>query len=247
MRISGLGATRVGSAVRRPAGHWAEHVSVRIGTWNTDGRWSPEHLELLVGAECDVWLLTEVEEQVELDGFCRHLAQGVVGPRRRSRWAGVLSRQPLTALPDPHVASAAAVAGGIAYCSTVLPWANTKGDLDWPGENHEKRTASALGPLLANLPSSDLVWGGDWNHAASGPRPDGTEGARKRVWAAVEDRGLQVATADLPHREDGYLTTDHVAVPSDWVVTGAERLDARGLSDHDCHIVDVDVAGPSTR
>ena len=27
--------------------------------------------------------------------------------------------------------------------------------------------------------------------------------------------------------------------PSDWVVTGAERLDTRGLSDPDCYVVDV--------
>lgn len=225
--------------MRGPAGHGAEHALVRIGTWNMDGRWSAEHRELLVGAGCDVWLLTEVKEQVKLDGYCRRLAQGVVDPRRRSRWAGVYSREPLTPLPDPHTASAAVTVDGTTYCSTVLPWASTEGDATWPGENHEERTKHALGELLANLPSTHLVWGGDWNHAASGPRLDGTEGARTRVWAAVADRGLQVTTADLPHRKDGYLSIDHIAVPSDWTVKSGTRIKADGLSDHDCYVVEV--------
>jgi hypothetical protein len=34
--------------------------AVRIGTWNLEGRWWPDHLHLLEAAGCDLWLLTEV-------------------------------------------------------------------------------------------------------------------------------------------------------------------------------------------
>jgi hypothetical protein len=33
------------------------------------------------------------------------------------------------------------------------------------------------------------------------------------VLAAVEKLGLQVPTADLPHRLDGHLSIGHIAVP----------------------------------
>ena len=49
-------------------------------------------------------------------------------------------------------------------------------------------------------------------------------------------------TADLPHRLDGLLSIDHVGVPRPWSVLAAERVDARGLSDHDCYVVDVEVS-----
>lgn len=32
---------------------------MRIGTWNLAGRWSPDHRDHLLGADCDVWLPTE--------------------------------------------------------------------------------------------------------------------------------------------------------------------------------------------
>src|SRR4051812_27579468 len=44
---------------------------MRIGTWNLAGRWTPEHERFLLAADCDVWLLTEVNERVRLDGFAR--------------------------------------------------------------------------------------------------------------------------------------------------------------------------------
>src|SRR3954464_13738899 len=93
---------------------------MKIGTWNLAGRWQSAHAQLLADQHCDLWLLTEVNERVELEGFQRHLSLGLMAPRRR--WAGVYSRRALTPLPDPHVASAAAVVDGITYCSTILPW-----------------------------------------------------------------------------------------------------------------------------
>jgi hypothetical protein len=55
---------------------------MRIGTWNMAGWLRPGWQELLLGADCDVWLLTEVNESVELPGYHRH------SPRTRSSRPG---------------------------------------------------------------------------------------------------------------------------------------------------------------
>jgi hypothetical protein len=139
--------------------------------------------DFLMKADCDVWLLTEVNESVELPGYAMHRGQERMAARRH--WAAVFSRTSLTPRPDPHVASAAA--------------------------------------------------GDEWA---------GTKGGRAHVLAAVDELGLKVSTADLPHRLEGLLSIDHIGVPTSWTVRAAERLDAVGLSDHDCYVVDVEVPRP---
>ncbi len=42
---------------------------MRIGTWNLAERWDARHLALIVRMDCDVLLLTEVSERVELPGL----------------------------------------------------------------------------------------------------------------------------------------------------------------------------------
>lgn len=201
----------------------------------------PGWQDFLLAAECDVWLLTEVNETVELPGYEVHRGSARMAARRH--WAAVFSRAPLTPLPDPHVASAAAVVDGTTFCSTVLPWRSSGGEPTWPGAEpprnlHAGRTRYALGKLLGELRGRDLVWGGDWNHALSGDEYAGTQGGREHVLGAVRELGLQVPTAPLPHRIEGLLSIDHIAVPSSWTVLGAHHLDATGLSDHDGYVVE---------
>jgi len=93
---------------------------MRIGTWNLAGRWDARHLALLEAMNCDVLLLTEVSERVELPAHDLHLGEALMAPRRR--WAAVASRSALRPLPDPHGASAMAEVEGIGVCSSVLPW-----------------------------------------------------------------------------------------------------------------------------
>lgn len=210
---------------------------MRIGTWNLAGRWTPAHQQFLEDANCEIWLLTEVNERVELDGFERHLATGLMAQRRR--WAGVYSRSPLQPLPDPHVASAAAVVEGTTYCSTILPWRSCGGLPTWPGASHAEKTEISVAQLVQTLPSEQLVWGGDWNHALAGREGAGSLGGRRYVIEAVDKLNLQVPTEQLPHQIDGLLSIDQIAVPATWVVRSADRLKSRGLSDHDCYVVDI--------
>ena len=215
---------------------------MRIGTWNLAGRWTPQHEGLLTAADCDVWLLTEVNDRVELLGYQRHLGEAQMAARRQ--WSAIFSRSALTPLPDPHVASAAAVVDGITYCSTILPWRSSGGEPTWPGAEpprnlHSGRMKYALEVLLSRLPPTDLVWGGDWNQALSGMEGAGTKVGRAHLLAALEKLDLQVPTADLPHRLDGHLSIDHVALAKGSVVTGVEHRTAVGLSDHDCYVAEV--------
>ena len=210
---------------------------MRIGTWNLAGRWSPNHLDLLTEADCDVWLLTEVSQRVTSPGFYAHVTGALMQPTKY--WAGVYSRRPLTGLPDPHPASAAAVVDGTTYCSSILPWKGSDGPPFWPGDNHAARTEFAVIALLGGLASIPLVWGGDWNHSLSGPEMAGSKAGREHILAAVDKLGLRVPTAELPHRLEGLLSIDHVAVASERAVVSAARLSAVGLSDHDCYVVEL--------
>ncbi len=84
---------------------------MRIGTWNRAGRWGDDHRELLLGLDCDVMLLTEVSDRVDVPGHRLHVTRTEMAARRR--WAGVMVRgTDLSPLDDPHPASALATSSG---------------------------------------------------------------------------------------------------------------------------------------
>lgn len=214
---------------------------MRIGTWNIAGRWSDDHAALLADANCDVWLLTEVNDRTLVPGFEIHKCEMEMAVKRR--WAAIASRLPMTPEPDPHPASARARIGSATYVSSILPWRSCRGVEPWVGDRHVDKTEHTVDALVTELRSiKSLVWGGDWNHALTGGEYAGSIGGRRAVLAALETLGLEATTTELPHRIDGLRTIDHVAVP---VGIGAEasRIDAthegKRLSDHDAYVVDV--------
>lgn len=93
---------------------------MRIGTWNLAGRWDTRHRNLIETMDCDVLLLTEVSDRVELPGYELHLGRLPMMPKRR--WAAVASRLSMRPMVDPHGASAIVELEGIRICSSVLPW-----------------------------------------------------------------------------------------------------------------------------
>ncbi len=215
---------------------------MRIGTWNLAGRWTLEHhCRLMMDLDVDVWLLTEVNDRVALDGYQCHVTNDDMAPKRR--WAGVFSRLGLVAQPDPHPASALARVGDLSFCSSVLPWRSAASRAPWEGVRHVDKTAFALRKLLQMLPSTGLVWGGDWNHALTGTEYAGSKAGRSHLLDAIEQLDLQVPTAALPHCLPDLLSIDHIAVPSAADVLTAERVVAaagdRRLSDHDSYVVEV--------
>lgn len=210
---------------------------VRIGTWNMAGRWDARHRHLLEGLACDVLLLTEVSERVDLPGYALHLGEQPMMPKRR--WAAIASRRPMSSLPDPHGASAMVEIDGLRYCSSILPWRSCGTRKPWVGSTTAERTRAAVEEVEAAAPS---VWGGDWNHALSGREWGGSIAGRKALLAAVDRLALQVPTASLPHQIEPLLSIDHIAVPKTWGTTVGERhrafIGADRLSDHDAYVVD---------
>ncbi|NYE35632.1 hypothetical protein F4692_000736 [Nocardioides cavernae] len=213
---------------------------MRIGTWNLAGRWTDGHRSLLLDADCDVWLLTEVHTGTSLPGYALHRTQAWCAPGHH--WAAIASRLPMASIPDPHPASAAAQIGATTYVSSVLPWRAARTGPVWAGDGHANKTRQAVDALVLRLrPAARLVWGGDWNHALSGREVAGSKAGRASLLEAIPTLGLDVPTADLPHAADGLLSIDHVAVPagrgSDAHRVAAEA-DGKRLSDHDAYVVE---------
>jgi hypothetical protein len=129
---------------------------MKIGTWNLAGRWNVGHRDLIAAADCDIWLLTEVNECVELEGMHSHLSTGLMAPGRR--WAAVLSDRGFVPVTDPHPASAAVVVRGVTYCSSILPWRSCGSRAPWVGVSHADKTAAAVADLLAAL-LTPALWG----------------------------------------------------------------------------------------
>lgn len=212
---------------------------VRIGTWNLQGRWDERHLAHIVAMRCDVLLLTELPERVDVPGMGLHTTSAPMAPRRR--WAGVASRQPQRALADPHGATAMVEIDGLRVCSSVLPWRSCGSRDPWRGSTTAEKTAHAVGDIGAAAPT---VWGGDWNHAMSGREWSGSQHGRLSIQEALDGLGLQVPTASAPHQIDGLLSIDHIAVPAAWKVLVDEHHPATfcgaRISDHDAYVIEVD-------
>ena len=217
---------------------------VRVGTWNLEGRWSVDHVGLLLAQDCDVWLLTEVRTQARLPGFGSQLTTARMGDHKH--WAGVFSRVPLQSLPDPHPASAAALGAGWVWCSSVLPWRSCGNTIWGPGSTSQK-TTRALNQLMASLPGGLLVWGGDWNHALAGREHVGGLAGRSAIEEALTRRCLELTTRQAPHRISGLHSIDHIAVPETVRVLATNRIvaetDRAGrLCDHDAYTTEIELA-----
>lgn len=199
-----------------------------------DGKAGAEQSAFIESQNCDVLLLTEVKLGWSPAGY--EMSPGVLMTEGKL-WAAIASHAPQIKLAPPHPASAAATIEGTTYVSSILPWRSSGGEEPWHGDTHASRTKDALKTLAQALGTYDrLVWGGDWNHALSGDEWAGSSGGRQALLAVLAELGLEVPTADLPHRIPGLLTIDHIAVRAN--DSEATRVDAAGLSDHDFYVVD---------
>lgn len=214
---------------------------VRIGTWNLAGRWDPRHRDFLLALNCDVLLLTEVNERLHLPDYDCHLTTALMAPRRH--WAGIVSRLTIEPLADPHPASAMASIESTTFCSSILPWKAAPSRSPWAGDGHAEKVQSAVATLLPQLPRTELIWGGDWNHALTGREYAGSQGGRRHLVAALEGLELRVPTASLAHRIDGLLAIDHIGVGPTMNVAAARRhvavTDGQRLSDHDAYVIEL--------
>jgi endonuclease/exonuclease/phosphatase family metal-dependent hydrolase len=214
---------------------------VRIGTWNVDACWDQRRQRLMVEEACDVWLLTEIPHALALPGFRGQTTRGRMS--RSQHWAAVFARD-LVPADEPDPATAAAQMGEVTLWSSVLPWPASGPQGPWAGDRHNDRVSTALRALRVRSPEGPLIWGGDWNHSLHG-RVIGSREGRSSVIELADALGLQVPTAELPHRIAGAYSIDHIALPGHWHVTNAYRVRAeangRRLSDHDVYVAEVDI------
>lgn len=214
-----------------------ETARVRIGTWNLAGRWDTRHLAFLQSMDCDVLLLTEVSERLNIPGYDVHLGGQEMAPKRR--WAAVASRLPASPEPDPHGASAMVELEGLRVCSSILPWRSCGRRAPWVGATSAEKTSATVASVEKSAPA---VWGGDWNHALAGKEWAGSLAGRQSLLAGVERLKLQVPTASSPHQIEGLLSIDHIAIPMSWVVSTVQRhrafVEETYISDHDAYVIE---------
>lgn len=190
---------------------------------------------------CDILLLTEVSERVELSGFALHATSTSMAPRRR--WAAVGSRRKLRALTDPHGASALAEVDGLRVCSSILPWRTCGTQEQWRVRPPHGRPSP---PWLASRRRSPRCGAGTGTTPCPGASErfqTGPEIHPGRRWPS----GFAVAYTQQPHQIHGLLSIDHDAIPESWGgARDAEHFaaysDGAKISDHDSYVIDI----PST-
>lgn len=216
---------------------------MRVGVWNLEGSWSADHAHLLAAAECDVWLLTDVRPRVTLEGYHQHLSAAAHDGGRH--WAGILTRDPIVTLPDPHPASAAAWVDDVLFCSSVLPWPFADEDTPWAGaRSHTEATTATLADVETTLKGNAAVWGGTWSQPLAGNIVGFSPRSQEAVLETVERLGLAVPTASRRSRHGrGQLTVDHLAVPASWEVAALETFRVDDVSEHDAYWIEVDPTG----
>ncbi|TIC79154.1 hypothetical protein E8D34_20605 [Nocardioides sp. GY 10113] len=210
---------------------------MRIGTWNLAGRWGDQHRQFLDDLDCEVLLLTEVSDRVDLPERHGHVTGLLMAQRRH--WAGVWTARPHTPLPDPHGASAMVEYDDLRLCSSILPWRSCGSGPPWVGATTFERTVEAVDAIAKHSPT---VWGGDWNHALLGAEYAGSAAGRDRIVEALDQLGLRAPTADAPHQIEGLSSIDHIAVPLAWEAKMEHHsalLDEGRLSDHDAYVIEV--------
>lgn len=76
----------------------------------------------------------------------------------------------------------------------------------------------------------------------TGREEAGSMEGRRAIERLVATLRLSVITVNAPHRIDGLLSIDHIAVPTTWTCAPCRRVvaetDGARLSDHDAYVVD---------
>lgn len=216
---------------------------MRIGTWNLEGKWSDRHARFLHRQDCDVWMLTEVHIQTELQGY--EMAATTLPMVKDRHWSAILSATSLLRQDDPHPTTASAIIDGTTYWCSVLPWRTCGRKPPWVDSNTADQMAAVLVQLEPARPAGRLVWGGDWNQALLGKDYAGSNDGRRDLLTSIDRFKLQVPTAGLGHRKPGHASIDHIAIPHEDHATRVERLPVEAaLSDHDAYVIDFDPGVP---
>lgn len=245
---------------------------MRIGTWNVEyakgETKNTRRRERLLRMNCDVWVLTETHDDLDLRGEGYQSVSTI--PRATGRagghWTTIWSRLPLVKTVDvtnEHRTVAAvlrAPIGELVVFGTVLPWHSDKGDNE-NARNWEEfyRVVPLQGlewvRLRAAHPDAYLCVAGDLNMNLGGPHYYGTKPGRAMLEEALRAAGLTCLTRT--ERTKALLRhgpIDHICLSSR-LVSGSELVEAwEGttedgvrLSDHSGLVVTVDAGAAEQR
>ena len=223
-------------SIRGPPEHVAEDSWVRIGVWNLQGRWDERHLAHLDAMRCDIVLLTEVSERVEIPGMHLHPTTGLMAAKRR--WAAVATRAQrsgwMTPTARPPWWRSTACASAPPYCrgapaALVIPGS---------GQPPQRRLLPPWRALWRRVLRSGEATGTMRCRVASGAalKVAGVSFARP-LTVLVCTRHLRVPASDRrpvehrPHRDPGDLASARRGAPPSvrrWVAPLRSRRVRRG-------------------
>lgn len=231
-----------------------------IGTWNvernTGAAKNARRRETLGQHDCDVWVLTETHDDIDLSPT--HVpVHSAPRPNARvgERWVTIWSRYPVRERPavvDPRRTVCSLLdtpVGRLLVFGTVVPWKSDHGDnptipppRDW-SEHH--RVIAQQGEewvaLRRTYPEAHLCVAGDLNTSLGGRHFYGTNEGRTLLYDAMTRAGLFCATETVrvPAGALAHPPIDHVLLPAGWsahaTVAAAwegEAPDGTKLSDH---------------
>lgn len=240
---------------------------MRIGTWNVEYASGTEknahRLTILERHACDIWVLTETRDTLDLSATHAplHSAQRPHG-RPGERWVSIWSRFPILGSPkvvDPERTAAALIeapSGLLLVFGTVLPWHSDRGKTppnaavrNWSEQHRILVQQSEEWAALQRLhPDAALCVAGDLNMNLGGPHYYGTQKGRTLLRQGMQCCNLFCATETdrIPSGALAYPPVDHILLPASWAahtrVAAAwegQPNNAPRLSDHSGLVVEV--------
>lgn len=238
---------------------------MRIGTWNVEyGQVADKNarrLQRIRAMNCDVWVLTETSDALDLGSDYRAISTSERPARPGEQWTTIWSRLPIVErLPVTDASRTVAAmmttpVGPLVVYGTVLPWQFDKGsDETAAGWSEHHRViplqAAEWAHLVKAHPNAALCVAGDFNMNLGGKHHYGTERGREMMRAGLRNASL-TCLSDAEHMRVGLLTDppiDHICLSAHLAANSSvsnvwERTDAEGvhLSDHSGLVVEVRV------
>lgn len=228
-------------------------ATLRIATWNLERpslrghTRNPRLLSRLLATDADLWVLTETNRAIALDGYAALASPSVAGYHRDGEnFTTLWSRWPiLQALPtfNPALAVCAEIAspaGPLIVFGTIITYANDPGPLKTArrGEEHRKSIdahAADWQALRQRFPDHHFCVAGDFNQSRDGSGWYADAESVDKLSAALRQSALHCVT-DTDMRAAGLLhsraSVDHICL-SEPLAARVSHLGAWEGRDHD--------------
>ena len=250
-------------------------MTLRIATWNLDRPAKNRRSKLTARVDrlrqtaADIWILTETDSAVELEGYFNSATAAPRDPGYlpSEACAAVHSRFPISPVSDstfdPEVAVCVEIPesplGPLVIYGSIITYRDDgvgqKQARVW--ERHRKAAAAQVADWMAlrkRYPSHSLVVGGDFNQALDGVGRYRDAKSTQILWEGFASAGLRCLTATdfvLEGKTATRHSIDHIAISEplvgthEWMVSAWEGTDQSGvkLSDHNGVAVSLRRAG----